>query len=111
MAFSSYSTTPASNTTIAAVSVAEGCAPGNINDAIRQLMTDGKLLSDTVAAINTANYMPLAGGTFTGQITRSGAGGYCYNANAAQGGGAISWLATGSPLPTSPAEGDTVYFY
>ena len=111
MAFSAYSLTPASNVTIGAVSVAEGCAPGNINDAIRQIMTDGKLLSDTVVAINVATYMPLAGGVFTGQITRTGAGGYLYNANAAQGGGAVSWLASGSALPASPAEGDTVYFY
>ena len=111
MAFTAYSTTPASNTTIAGINVAENCPPGNMNDAIRQLMADGKALDATVAAINTAALMPYAGGAFTGQITRSTGGGYFYNANAAQGGGAISFLATGSALPASPAEGDIVYFY
>jgi hypothetical protein len=111
MAFSAYSTTPASNTTIAALNIAEGCAPANINDAIRQLMTDGKLLSDTVAAINTAGFLPLTGGTLTGQITRSGSGGYRFNANAAQSGGATYFLPVGTALPASPAEGDTVFFY
>lgn len=40
MAISDYSTTAASNTSISGTSIAEGCAPGNINDAIRQLMAD-----------------------------------------------------------------------
>lgn len=42
MAVKDYSTTPSSNTSIASISVAEGCSPGNINDAIRQLMADLK---------------------------------------------------------------------
>lgn len=35
-----YSTDPNSNTEINGINVAEGCAPGNINNAIRQLMAD-----------------------------------------------------------------------
>ena len=111
MAFSAYSLTPASNITIAALSVAEGCAPANLNDAIRQLMADGKALSDQVVAINVSTYVPFSGGTFTGQIFRQGGGGYLYNANATQSGGAVYWLPSGTALPVSPAEGDTVFFY
>ena len=37
---SSYSITPASNTTINSINIAEGCNPSGINDAIRQLMAD-----------------------------------------------------------------------
>jgi len=111
MAFSSYYTTPSLNVTIGGLSIAEGCAAANINDAIRQLMADGRSLSDTVAAINVSNLMPTSGGMFTGQITRSGNGGYFYNANSAQSGGKISFLASGSANPASPSEGDVVFFY
>lgn len=40
MPISDFSTTPASNTTINGISVAEGWAPSSVNDAIRQLMAD-----------------------------------------------------------------------
>jgi hypothetical protein len=111
MSFGSYSTTPANNVTCGGVSVAEDCAAGNINNAIRQLMADGKSLYDTVAAIDVSALMAKAGGAFTGQITRSGSGGYFYNANSAQSGGKVSFLADGSARPSSPAEGDVVFFY
>ena len=111
MAFSSYSTTPSLNITIGGVSVAEGCAAANLNDAIRQLAADGRALSDTVNGINVSTLMPISGGAFTNQITRSGAGGYLYNANSAQGGGKVSFLATGSSRPSSPNEGDVVFYY
>jgi len=40
MAISAYSSTPASNTAISGINIAEGCLPSGINDAIRQLMAD-----------------------------------------------------------------------
>lgn len=40
MSISDYSTTPASNTSISGINIAEGCSPGGLNDAIRQLMAD-----------------------------------------------------------------------
>ena len=40
MTISAYSTTAASNTTINSINIAEGCPPGNINDAIRNIMAD-----------------------------------------------------------------------
>lgn len=111
MAFSDYSTTPASNTSIEGINVGEGCAAANINNAIRQLMADGRSLSDAVAAISVSGLMPKTGGIFAGQISRSGSGGYFYNASATQGGGKVSFLTTGSANPASPAEGDMVFFY
>lgn len=110
MAFSDYSTTPASNTTIGGISVAENCPAANINNAIRQLMSDAKTFSNGVT--NPAGtYMPIVGGAFSGQITLSGAGGYLYNAASAQGGGAVYVLAQGTALPSSPQEGTFVFFY
>lgn len=111
MSFGSYSTTPASNVSIGGVSIAENCAAGNVNDAIRQLMADGRSLYDTVTAIDISTLMPKAGGTFTGQITRTGSGGYLYSANATQSGGKVSILVSGSARPSSPSEGDIVFYY
>lgn len=37
-----YSSTPASNTTINSINIAEGCNPGNMNNAERQMMADIK---------------------------------------------------------------------
>ena len=40
MPIKDYSTTPSNNTAINGINIAEGCAPSNINNAIRQLMAD-----------------------------------------------------------------------
>lgn len=40
MAVSDYDTTPGNNTAISGISIAEGCSPGNLNDATRQMMAD-----------------------------------------------------------------------
>lgn len=111
MSFSAYSTTPASNTSINGISIAENCAAANVNNALRQIAADGRELYNIVSAISVSGYMPLIGGTFTGQIIRSGSGGYLYNAASAQSGGAVYVLATGTSLPSSPAEGTFVFFY
>lgn len=46
MGIADYSTSPASNTAINGINIAEGCAPANINDAIRQMMADLAVLRD-----------------------------------------------------------------
>jgi hypothetical protein len=107
--FSSYATTAAANVTINGLSIAEGCPAANINNAIRELMADARAFADSAAS--TTGLMPKSGGAFTGQITRSGAGGYLYNANSAQSGGAVYVQASGTALPSSPTEGTFVFFY
>lgn len=59
MAISDYSTTPASNGTIGGINVSEGCAPGNLNDAIRQMAADLKTFWNTFQGA-LASYQPLA---------------------------------------------------
>lgn len=108
MAFSDYSTTPASNTSIAGINVGEGCPSANMNNAVRQLAADGKALSDTVAALSGG--MPISGGAFTGNITREGRGAYRHNNDPTLIDGRDYWLIEGSTLPT-PAEGMEVTFY
>lgn len=109
--FSTYSTTASANVTIRGVSMAENCAAANVNDAIRGLAAEGKELSDIVAGLNLSGYMPLAGGAFTGPITRDGAGGYWYHANSAQSGAAVYTQLASAALPSSPAEGTVVLQY
>lgn len=73
MAISSYSTTPASNTSISGINIAEGCAPSGINDAIRQMMadiaTDAVTLSGSQTLTNKTLTSPtVSGGTMNNAI-------------------------------------------
>jgi hypothetical protein len=107
---SDWSTVAANNTTIEGISIAENCPAANVNDVARAMAAAIKSFSLTVSS-PSGSYMPLSGGTFTGQIKRSGSGGYLYNAAGAQSGGAFYALASGSALPSSPQEGTWVAFY
>lgn len=111
MAFSDYSITPASNTSIQGINIAENCPAANVNNVLRQFAADGKDLANTVAAIDTTTLMPKSGGAFTGSITRSSAGGYWYHANSAQAGGVVYIQPVATALPSSPAEGTVVLQY
>jgi hypothetical protein len=111
MAFSAYSLTPSANLSINGINIAENCPAANINDALRQIAADGRALSDTVTAINVSGYMPVAGGAFTGSITRSSAGGYWYHAGATQATAPVYTQPSASALPSSPAEGTVVLQY
>lgn len=108
MAFSDYSTTPSENVSIAGINVAENCPAGNMNDAVRQLMADGKGLANTVGGLTGA--MPASGGAFTGDITRQGQGGYLHHAAAALIDGQVHFLPVGSARPAA-AEGRVVFYY
>jgi hypothetical protein len=50
MAFSDWSTVAASNGTTLGVNIAEGCAPGNVNDALRKAMADIRSAIDPTLA-------------------------------------------------------------
>lgn len=56
MSVRDYSTTPASNTTIASIDISEGCSPAGINNAIRQQMAD---VADVVAGNVGLNVLSL----------------------------------------------------
>ena len=111
MAFSDYSTTPASNTTIGGLSIGENTtSPATMNNAVRQLMADGRALSDTVAAINLANYAQLNAPAFTGQPTYSGRGAFLHHNNSANSSGRIFIQASGGAAP-SMSNGDWLAEY
>lgn len=110
MAVSDYSTTPGSNVTISGINIAEGCPPANINNAIRQMMADVKGLQGEIPS--TASLMPAAGGTFSGtQPIYTGRGAYLHHNSSSNTSGRVHILVEGSALPTSPANGDLVFFF
>lgn len=110
MAVTDYSTTPASNTTISGINIAEACSPAGINNAIRQLMADVRVMYDGLP--DTSTLMPKAAGVFSGtQPTYTGRGAYLHHAASGNASGRVSILADGSANPSSPANGDIVFFY
>jgi hypothetical protein len=66
---SEWSSTPANNTDIDSINIAEGCAPSGINDAIRELMAQVK---DLYAGTSGDIIAVTAGGTGVGTSTGSG---------------------------------------
>ena len=104
MAVSDYSTTPANNTNISGINIAENCAAGNGNDALRQLMAD--IASMYAALPDTSALIAKTGGIFTGNPTFASAGGYHFNASTSSPGGRWTTQASGGSAPASPAEGD-----
>lgn len=75
MAFSDYSSTPAANTAIAGQNVAPGGPPSAVGPAVRQLMADGRALSDRAAvAYDTINAVSAASTTNLSAILTTPAG-------------------------------------
>ena len=70
MPIKDYLTTAASNTTIGAINIAEGCNPANINNAIRRLMAD--IASEDVTTTSVASAATIDLGAQTGSITITG---------------------------------------
>ena len=63
---SEWSSTPANNTDIDSINIAEGCAPSGINDAIRELMSQVK---DLYSGTTGDTISVAGGGTGVGTIT------------------------------------------
>lgn len=110
MSFASYSLDPTLNGTLGGLDVSENCNPANINNGLRQLMADGKQLSDTVAAIDISSKANLNGPAFTGQPTFSGRGAFLHHNNAANASGRVFIQAAGAAVPTM-ANGDILLTY
>ena len=110
MSYTTWSTTASSNTTIDGTNIAEGCPPGNLNDAVRKVMAGVAELADDMPSVT--GLMPAAGGTFSGtQPIYTGRGAYLHHNDSANASGRVYILADGSPNPSSPSSGDIVFFY
>jgi hypothetical protein len=67
---SEFSSTPANNTDIGGIDIAEGCAPSGINNAIRELMAQ---LKDQQVGTDADNFTVGGNLTVTGTTTATGA--------------------------------------
>jgi len=111
---SSWSATPASNTTVDGTSIAEGCPPGNVNNALRSIMAGVKSFYTTFLTLVDLvdGKLSAAGAVFTGtQPTYTGEGAVLHHIDAANASGRVSLLPTGASNPSSPSNGDIVLFY
>jgi hypothetical protein len=110
MAVSDYSTTPASNTTISAIDIAEGCSPAGLNNAFRQLMADVRVFYDSVPS--AATYVTKTAGVFSGtQPTYTGRGAYAHHNNSAYTSCRIFVQASGGATPSGMLAGDILLEY
>jgi len=109
MAVGDWSTTAGSNGTVGGINIAEGCPPGNINGALREMMAEIKVWYN--ATPDYSLLMPKTGGTFTGPVTYTGAGAFRYSVDSTLVSGRDFHLIEGSARPSSPAEGDRVFYY
>lgn len=109
----SWSTTPASNTSVDGVNIGENCNPGNLNNADRAIMAGVKELADDVTALTStvAGKLSASGAVFTGsQPTYTGEGAMLHNAGSGYTSGKVTFLADGSSDPSGSA-GDIAIFY
>ena len=75
MAVSDWSTTAASNTDVGGVNTAEGMNPGDVNNAIREMMAQIKAFYDNTGLLD-ANSTFTGNNTFSGNNTFTGVGGF-----------------------------------
>lgn len=104
-----YSTTPASNTTIGGTNIAENCSPAGLNNAIRQIMADVRVMYDGLPVMT--DYQTKAAAVFSGtQPIYTGRGAYLHHNNSANASGKIFVQAEGAALP-SMVNGDILLTY
>jgi hypothetical protein len=112
---SEYSATPASNTDISNINIAEGCSPANVNNAIRSVMAQlkdqqdgtsgdpftcsGTLTSSGTLAVTGAFTLDGAAGT-SGQVLTSAGSGTPTWVNSFVAGMIIMWSGTIATIPS-----------
>lgn len=111
---STWSETPASNTTVDGVNIAENCSPGALNNGLRSIMAGVKTfhLAYTALVATVATKVNAAGGAFSGtQPVYTGEGAFLHHQASANSSGRVYVLAEGAPQPSSPANGDIVFYH
>lgn len=109
MAVSDWSTTAASNTSIDGINIAENCPAGNMNGAVRAIMSAVRVMYNALPDISA--YATKAGGVFSGtQPKYTGEGAFFHWADPALTSGKCYVQAAGSTPPTM-AEGDLLFEY
>lgn len=98
MPVTDYSTTPASNTAISGINIAEGCPAANINDFARTIMADVRVMYNNLP--DTTTLQTKAAAVFSGtQPIYTGRGAYTHWNSASYTSGRIYIQATGGAAP------------
>lgn len=109
MSYETWSTTASANVTVNGVNIAEGCPPGNINNAIREVMAGVAQLNDDLPDVS--GFLTASGAVFSGtQPKYDGRGAMLHHNASANASGRIYVQAEGAALPTL-ANGDMVFTY
>lgn len=111
---SDWSATPASNTTVDGVNIAENCSPASVNNAIRSVMAGVRSFYDRYVTLDSSvsGKVNADAGQFRGtQPVWTGEGAFLHNRNSAHSSGKVDLLPEGSPRPTSVNNGDIVFYY
>lgn len=103
-----WSETPAGNTTVDGINIAEGCPAGNINGAIRAVMSGVRTMAAGLP--NLSAYVARSGGSFTGNPVFAGRGGYLHFSDAGLTSGRLFVQPIGGAAPAM-ANGDILLEY
>lgn len=111
MSVTSWSTTPAANTSLATFNLSEGATMiADFNGITRQLMADIKAFSLTVPV--AADYVTRTAGVFSGtEPTYTGRGAYAHWNNSALASGRMYLQASGGSMPSGALPGTIVFEY
>lgn len=110
MAVQDWSATAANNIAINGTNIAESCAAGNVNDAIRAVMASVRVMYDGLPSV--AGYMPVSGGTFSGtQPVYSGRGAMLHHNGSSFTSGRIFVQPSGGSTPSGMVAGDLLFTY
>ncbi len=109
MAVSDRSPSASENTSIDGVSIAEGCPPRNLNNALRSVMASVRVMYDGLPS--TATFAPLNSPEFTGTPKVAARGAVLHHAGTANASGRVFLQPAGQPLPAGFANGDFVVDY
>lgn len=102
---SEYSVTPGNNTDINSINIDEGCSPANLNNAIRQLMSD---LKDFQVGNKSSNQLATAGGG-TGMSSPGSSGNVLTSDGSVWTSAAPTYVPTGGLLMWGTASAPTGY--
>lgn len=105
--FSDWKTTASENTTIEGINVAESCPPGNINNAIREIMAACKTFDNNKA--DPDDFVKLVDTILSTNAKVSGRGAVLHHNNSSNTSGKIIIQAAGT-APTM-ADGDILLEY